>query len=141
MIANTSYPLLDAFLTILWIFLFVFWIWILVAVVIDIFRSHDMGGVAKALWFLFILFIPLFGVLIYLIARGPGMAERQHHRVAADQREYENWIRTTAGTQQSTADELEKLASLRDRGVISNEEFNQQKARLVGGSSGAPQQH
>ena len=140
MIASTSYPLLNAFLTILWIFLFVLWIWVLVAVILDIFRSHDMGGGAKALWFLFILFIPLFGVLAYLIARGPGMAERHNRQAAADQREFDQYIRTAAGTQQSTADELEKLAGLRDRGVITNEEFNQQKARLVGGAAGAPPQ-
>ena len=132
MIANTSYPLLDAFLTIVWIFLFVFWIWVLVAVVLDIFRSHDIGGWAKALWFVFILFLPLFGVLVYLIFRGPGMAERHQRQAAADQKDFEQYIRTTAGSSSgSVADELEKLASLRDRGVISNEEFAQQKARLV----------
>jgi hypothetical protein len=133
MFLATSYPLLDAFWTILWIFLFVFWIWTLITVVIDIFRSHDMGGVSKALWFLFILFVPLLGVILYLIFRGGDMARRAERRAEATQDAYENWIRSVAGNgSKSVADELEKLASLRDRGVITEDEFNRQKAQLVG---------
>lgn len=133
MVLATSYPLVDTFLTILWVFLFVFWIWTLITVVVDIFRSHDIGGVTKALWFLFILFLPLLGVIIYLIVRGGGMARRAERRAEATQGAYEDWIRSVAGTRPtSVADELEKLASLRDRGVITQEEFNRQKTRLVG---------
>jgi hypothetical protein len=72
----SSYPLLDAFWTILWFFLFVLWIWVVITVIIDIFRSRDMGGFAKALWFIFVIFVPLLGVLCYLIARGGTMHER-----------------------------------------------------------------
>ena len=74
--SSYSYPVLGAFWTILEIFLFVLWIWILIYVFIDIFRSHDMSGWAKALWFLFVLFIPLIGVLVYLIVRGSSLQER-----------------------------------------------------------------
>ena len=74
--SSYSYPLLGAFWTILEIFLWVLWIWVLIYVFIDIFRSHDLSGWAKALWFIFVLFIPLIGVLVYLIARGGSMHER-----------------------------------------------------------------
>jgi Phospholipase_D-nuclease N-terminal len=75
-LADSSYPLLNLFWTMCFFFLWVIWIWILVWVFIDIFRSHDLSGGAKALWFVFVLFIPLIGVLVYLIARGGSMGER-----------------------------------------------------------------
>jgi hypothetical protein len=75
-VADSSYPLLNLFWTMFIFFMWVIWIWILIMVFIDIFRSHDLGGFAKALWFLFVLFIPLIGVLVYLIARGGSMGER-----------------------------------------------------------------
>ena len=74
--SSYSYPLLGAFWTIFMIFLWVIWIWILIWVFIDIFRSRDLSGWAKALWFLFVLFIPIIGVVVYLIARGDSMSER-----------------------------------------------------------------
>jgi hypothetical protein len=79
-LADSSYPLLNLFWTMFIFFLWVIWIWILIMVFIDIFRSHDLGGFAKALWFLFVLFIPLIGVLVYLIARGGSMGERSAGR-------------------------------------------------------------
>ena len=75
-LADSSYPLLNLFWTMVEFFLWVIWIWILIMVFIDIFRSHDLSGWAKALWFVFVLFIPLIGVLAYLIARGGSMGER-----------------------------------------------------------------
>lgn len=131
MVLAFSYPLVDTFLTILWVFLFVFWIWTLLTVVIDIFRSQDIGGFSKAIWFLFILFLPLVGVVVYLIARGHGMARRSERQKEAAKGAYEDWIRSVAGST-SVADELEKLANLRDRGVITEDEFRRQKDRLVG---------
>src|ERR1035441_5849792 len=73
--AASSYPLLNVFWTMFEFFLWVIWIWILIMVFIDIFRSHDLSGWAKALWFLFVLFIPLVGVIVYLIVRGGEMHE------------------------------------------------------------------
>ena len=128
--SSYSYPLLGAFWTILEIFLWVLWIWVLIYVFIDIFRSHDLSGWAKALWFIFVLFIPLIGVLVYLIARGGSMQERaqqQARQADADARAY---IRDAAGSG-STADQLTKLADLRDRGVISEGEFQQSKAKVL----------
>ena len=72
----SSYPVLDAFLTMLYFFLFIIWIWLLIMVFMDVFRSHDMGGLAKALWVIFIIILPFLGVFVYLIARGGKMHER-----------------------------------------------------------------
>src|ERR1700751_2397797 len=130
--SSYSYPLLGAFWTIFEIFLWVLWIWVLVYVFIDIFRSRDLSGGAKALWFLFVLFIPLIGVLVYLIARGGEMHERsvrlaQQHDPAARQ-----YIQQAAAqSPASTADQLDKLASLRDRGVITPEEFQREKEKVL----------
>ena len=131
--SSWSYPLLDIFWTILEIFLWVIWFWILITVFIDIFRSHDLSGWGKAGWFVFVLIIPLIGVLVYLIVRGDSMHERQMQRAQQEDTELRNYIRQAAGTSHpATADELEKLASLRDRGVISAAEFDQAKAKILG---------
>ena len=128
--SSYSYPLLGAFWTILEIFLWVLWIWILIYVFIDIFRSHDLSGWAKALWFLFVLFIPLIGVLVYLIARGGEMHERALQQAQQQDREFRHYVQDAAGLQ-TTADQLTKLAELRDRGVITAEEFERQKAKVL----------
>lgn len=134
----SNYPVLDLFWTIIEFFLWVIWIWILIMIFIDIFRSHDLSGWAKALWFLFVLFIPLIGVLVYLIVRGGSMHERA---VRQAQREadafYAGYGRHAAapggadGGGASTADQLAKLADLRDRGVLSPEEFEREKAKVL----------
>ena len=128
--SSYSYPLLGAFWTILEIFLWVLWIWILIYVFIDIFRSHDLSGWAKALWFLFVLFIPLIGVLAYLIARGGEMHERAVRDTQQRDREFRSYVRDAAGSQTS-ADQLAKLADLRDRGVITADEFEREKAKVL----------
>ncbi len=127
--SSYSYPLLGAFWTIFEIFLWVIWIWILIYVFIDIFRSHDLGGFAKALWFLFVLFIPLIGVLVYLIARGGEMHERAAQQAQQQDAAARSYIREAAGS--NTADQLTSLADLRDRGVITAQEFEQQKAKIL----------
>jgi len=128
--SSYSYPLLGAFWTILEIFLWVLWIWILIYVFIDIFRSRDLSGWAKALWFLFVLFIPLIGVLVYLIARGGKMHERAVQDAQQQDREFRAYVQDAAGSQ-NTADQLAKLADLRDRGVITPEEFEREKAKVL----------
>lgn len=127
--SSYSYPLLGAFWTIFEIFLWVIWIWILIYVFIDIFRSRDLSGGAKALWFLFVLFIPLIGVLVYLIARGGEMHERAIQQAQQEDQAARSYIREAAGS--NSADELVKLADLRDRGVITPQEFEQQKAKIL----------
>ena len=129
--SSNSYPLLGVFWTILEIFLFVIWFWILITVFIDIFRSQDLSGGAKALWFLFVLFIPLIGVLVYLIARGSSMQERATRQAQQQDQAFRSYVQEAAGEGSSTADQLAKLADLRDRGVITAQEFDQQKAKIL----------
>ena len=128
--SSYSYPILGAFWTIVMIFLWVIWFWILITIIIDIFRSHDLSGWAKALWFVFILFLPLIGVLVYLIARGSKMHERQVRQAQLQEAQVRSYVQEAAGSQ-SSADQLAKLADLRDRGVITAEEFDREKAKIL----------
>jgi len=128
--SSYSYPLLGAFWTILMIFLWVLWIWVLVYVFIDIFRSRDLSGWAKALWFVFVLILPLIGVLVYLIARGDKMHERAVRQAQQQDEAARRYIQQAAGAP-NTADQLAKLADLRDRGVITADEFEREKAKLL----------
>lgn len=125
-----SYPLLDAFWTILWVFAFVFWITVLVTVVLDLFRSADLSGVAKALWFLFVLVLPLAGVLVYLVVRGHGMAARAQRREREEEAVVGRHLEE-ASAKGNVAEQLTKLTELHDHGDLSDEEFTQAKHRLV----------
>ena len=128
----SSYPVLDAFLTMLYFFLFIIWIWLLITVFMDVFRSHDMGGVAKALWVIFIIILPFLGVFIYLIARGGKMHERAAEQAAQQQKAFDSYVRQAAGTPgESSADQLHKLADLKSQGVLSDAEFEAQKAKIL----------
>jgi hypothetical protein len=115
------------------IFIFVIWIWLLIVVFSDIFRSHDMGGWAKALWVLFIIILPYIGVLVYLIARGGSMHERAAAQMQQQQKAFDAYVKQAAGTSggDSTADQLSKLADLKNQGVITDAEFESQKAKLL----------
>jgi type VI protein secretion system component VasK len=129
---SSSYPLLNIFWSMFEFFLWVIWIWILIWVFIDIFRSRDLSGWAKALWFLFVLIIPLVGVLVYLIARGGSMHERAEQQAQAQDEAFRTYVQKAASdSPASTADQLAKLADLRDRGVISAEEFEREKAKVL----------
>ena len=128
--SSYSYPLLGAFWTIFLIFLWVVWFWVLIWVFIDIFRSRDLSGWAKALWFVFVLFIPLIGVLVYLIARGGSMQDRAAQQAQQQDQEFRSYVQDAAGSG-TPADQLAKLADLRDRGVISAAEFDREKAKLL----------
>ena len=128
--SSYSYPLLGAFWTIVMIFLWVIWFWILITVFIDIFRSRDLSGWAKTLWFVFVLFFPLIGVLVYLIVRGGSMHERAVRQAQVQEEQFRGYVQEAAGSQ-STADQLAKLADLRDRGVITAEEFDREKAKIL----------
>jgi hypothetical protein len=131
MIAS-SYPILDAFLTMLYFFLFIIWIWLLITVFIDIFRSHDIGGGAKALWVIFVIILPFLGVFVYLIARGGKMHERAAAEAAQQQKAFDSYVRQAAGTEGAdTASQLSKLADLKAQGVITDAEFEAQKAKVL----------
>ncbi len=127
--SSSSYPLLNVFWSIFVFFLWVLWIWLLIWIFIDIFRSRDLSGWAKALWVLFVVILPFLGVLIYLIARGGSMHERAEQQARQQDAAMRSYVQQAAGT--STADQLAKLADLRDRGVISAEEFEREKAKVL----------
>ena len=115
-------------------FLFMF-IWIFIALISDIFRDHSLSGWGKAAWILLLVILPLIGCLIYIIVRGPSMAERSAKQAADAQSRMDAYIRDAAASSPAggAADELTKLAGLRDAGTISEEEFQAMKSRLVAG--------
>jgi hypothetical protein len=128
-LAASTYTFGDGLLTVLELAFLFLWIWIAISVVFDIFRSHDLSNWAKALWMLFIFVFPLIGVLGYLIVRGHTLHEHQ----AQDRAQYEAF-RQFKGDRGSggTADDLHKLADLRERGVLTDEEFERAKAKVLG---------
>jgi hypothetical protein len=128
-----TYPLADLFGTMLGLFVFFIWFWLLIVVFSDIFRSKDMGGGAKALWVIFVIILPFLGILVYLIARGGSMHERAEAQVAAQQKAFDDYVKQTAGSSggSSSADQLAKLADLKSRGVLTDAEFEAQKAKLL----------
>jgi ABC-type transport system involved in multi-copper enzyme maturation permease subunit len=121
--------LLDTFWSIFVFFLLVAWIWVVIGVISDVFRSRDLSGLSKGIWVMFIIVIPWLGVLSYVVIRGKGMQERNMQAVADAGERQRAYIQSVAGT--STADELSKLAELKDKGVITDSEFEAQKARLL----------
>lgn len=127
-----NYPLLDVFLSMLWFFLWILWIWLVVWILMDIFRSDDMGGWGKAGWTLFVILLPLLGVLIYLIARGHSMQDRQVREMEARNKAFDERVKEAAGTSgASTASELSKLSDLHDRGVLTDAEFEREKGKIL----------
>ncbi len=124
-----DYPILGLFWTMLMLFLWVAWLMLLFHVIFDIFRSDDLSGWGKAGWMALVLILPLLGVLIYLIARGDGMAQRQIAQAQAQQSQFDDYVRSVSSS--GTADELAKLGELKAGGVITDEEFNRQKAKLL----------
>lgn len=111
-------------------FLFLIWIYLLITLFVDIFRSKDLNGWGKAAWTLFIIILPLLGVLVYLIARGDGMQERSAHDAAEAQKAQDDYVREVAGSD-TTADQLSKLNDLRKEGVLTDDEYQAQKQKLL----------
>ena len=122
-------PLLDIFWSIFVFFLMVAWIWAVIGVISDVFRSPDLGGASKGIWVLLIIVIPWLGVLSYLVIHGKGMQERNMQTLAEAGDRQRAYIQSVAGT--PTADELSKLAELKDKNVITDAEFEAQKSRLL----------
>ena len=121
----------ELFWAMVWFGFVVLWIWLVITVFSDIFRSEDIGGWGKALWSLFIIFLPYLGVFVYLIARGRSMQERALADAKARDAATRSYIRDAAGTPSSPAGELERLAHLRDQGVIDDTEFQSLKAKAL----------
>jgi len=128
---TTNYPILDIFWTMLEIFVFVIWLYLLFIIFVDIFRSHDLKGWAKALWLIGIIILPFLGILIYLIARGGKMHERAVQAAEAQQKAFDTYVKETATSGSSNADQLHKLSDLKDKGVLTDAEFNSEKAKLL----------
>jgi hypothetical protein len=124
-----AFTFADATLTVVELAFMFLWIWIAVGVVFDIFRSHDLSNWSKALWVLLIFVFPLIGVLVYLIVRGHTMHEHETH----DRQQYEAFRQFTRGvTSPGPTNDVSKLADLRDRGVLTDEEFERAKGRALG---------
>jgi hypothetical protein len=121
----------QVFLSMMYFFLFFIWIWLLIVVFGDIFRSHDLGGFAKAIWVIFVIVVPYFGVLVYLIARGHKMSEHAQEAAQAQADAQRAYIQSAVGAAPSTADELSRLADLKQQGLISDAEFEQLKAKAL----------
>ncbi|MGW4238735.1 SHOCT domain-containing protein [Streptomyces sp. NPDC004749] len=126
-----DYPVLGVFLSVLWFFLWVLWLVVLFRVIIDIFRDRKLSGWAKAGWLLFVLVVPFLGVLVYVIARGRGMGEREVKHVQEQQQAFESYVRDTARGSKSSADELTALSDLRSKGVLSDAEFERAKEKVL----------
>ena len=126
-----SYPQGGIFWTMLELFLFIVWFWILIAIFSDIFRSHDIGGWAKAFWVIFVIVLPFLGILVYLIARGGKMQERSLEQAHHRQKAFDTQVRQAAGAS-SSVDELARLADLKEKGALTDAEFQAQKAKILG---------
>jgi len=111
------------------VFLFVIWIWILFTIITDLFRDHEMSGWGKALWILFLVFIPFLTALVYLIVRGSGMRDRAIKAQAEAKKHFDDYVRQEAHT--TPADELHKLNELKEKGALSDEEFQKAKDKLL----------
>jgi hypothetical protein len=124
----------DVIVSIFWFMILVAWFWLIITVIADLFRDHTMSGGAKALWCLFIIVIPWLGVLVYMIARGGSMQERAEAQARRNDAAFQESVRRAAGTgtgTASTADELTKLADLRERGVISADDYERAKNKVL----------
>ena len=120
----------DALLTVLEIFFFVVYFWILITIFADLFRDHETSGWAKAGWVVFLFIIPFLGMLVYLIARGQGMRDRAVKEQADMRHHMDAYVRETAGSG-SSVDQLAKLSELKDKGAVSQDEFDRAKAKLL----------
>ena len=125
-----DFGLWDVIVSMFWFMLLMAWIWMIIAILSDIFRDHKLGGGAKAMWTLFIVVIPWFGALIYILVRGNSMNERSRQATIDQQESMRAYVQQTAGTA-SVSDELANLANLRDNGTISAEEYEKAKAKVL----------
>lgn len=131
MLLAYDYPILGLFWTMMIFFLWIAWIMLVFRVITDLFRDDDMKGLTKAFWLIFVIIVPWLGVLIYLLTNGTAMTGRDIEQQQAMQDQFDSYVRQAAGPGAGSADELTKLAGLRDSGVITDEEFAAQKSKLL----------
>ena len=121
----------QVFWSMLYFFLFFIWIWLLIAVFGDIFRSRDLTGWGKALWSIFVIFMPYLGVFVYLIARGNKMGEHAAQAAQAQDAAFRSYVQEAANSAPSDVDQLAKLATLHDQGVLDDAEYARMKAKVT----------
>jgi ABC-type Fe3+ transport system permease subunit len=121
----------QVFLSMMYFFLFFIWFWLLIVVFGDNFRSRDLGGLAKALWVIFVIVVPFLGIFVYLIARGHKMSEHAVEAAQAQDAAQRAYVQSVVGAAPSAAEELGRLADLKAKGVISDAEFEQAKAKAI----------
>ncbi|WP_101255439.1 SHOCT domain-containing protein [Streptomyces barkulensis] len=135
-----DYPVLGAFLTFLWFFLWVVWLILLFKVITDVFRDHELNGWGKAGWLVFVIALPYLGVLVYLVARGKGMSERETRRARTEREAFDTYIRETAGTGAGTGgatagaagvDQLARLSELKAKGDLTENEYQRAKEKIL----------
>jgi len=131
MLFAADYPFLNIFWTMILFFFWVAWIWVLVGIITDVFRRDDASGWTKALWMVFLIFLPFLGVLVYVIANGKGMSERSLRDAQAKQARFAEYVQTTAGSSGGPAHEIEKAKGLLDSGAITQSEFDSLKAKAL----------
>jgi putative oligomerization/nucleic acid binding protein/phospholipase D-like protein len=128
MVMAADYPFMDVLWSMIIFFFWVIWIWIVITVLIDVFRRHDIGGLAKAAWVIFVVILPWLGVLVYLIAQHDGMRERSMKQAQAQRQEFDDYVRDAAG---GSAGEIAKAKELLDAGAITQQEFEALKAKAL----------
>jgi general stress protein CsbA len=131
MVIAADYPFLNILWTMIIFFAWVAWIWILVVILIDVFRRRDESGWVKALWVIFLIVLPFIGVLVYLIVNHDGMAERSAQQAKTQQAQMDDYVRSVAGSGGGAAGEIEKAKQLLDSGAITQQEFDQLKAKAL----------
>jgi len=133
MVLAADYPFLDIVGTMLIFFAWVIWFWILIRVLVDVFRRHDLSGWSKAGWTLFMIVLPFVGVLIYLIAHGKEMGQRDIEQAQASQEQFDQYVKSVAAADSGSgaAAEIAKAKSLLDSGAITQAEFDSLKAKAL----------
>jgi hypothetical protein len=128
---GADYPFLDVMWTMIVFFLWVLWFWLLITVFVDIFRRHDLSGWGKTGWLIFCIILPFLGVFVYIITQGSGMTDRNVRQAQAQQQQFDDYVRQTAGSGDSAASQIERAKGLLDSGAISQEEFDSLKQKAL----------
>jgi hypothetical protein len=135
----------DVMVSIFWFMLLVAWFWLLMSIITDVFRDDDLSGVAKGAWCIFVVLLPWVGVLTYLIVRGRSMSERAGREAARNEQAFRSYVRDVAASEpEGVSGDLIKLADMRERGLLTPEEYDQAKLRVLGTpgpTSAAASQH
>lgn len=131
MLLESTFGTGQVFWSLLWLFLWVIWLWMLIVVFTDVFRSPDLSGWEKALWTVFVVILPYVGVLVYLIARGHKMGEHAAQQARTQEAQMRQYVQSVAGSSASTAEEISRLHDLQTKGALTQEEYEQAKAKLL----------